>query len=214
MNASSEHTLSPPLCDTLLRLAPLNILLFDTDLVCRYAAPVGDELLGQPRETLMGRPAADIWPPAANGLRPVLERAAHEAAPWQNREYRFTHRMRDAELPCCWSIQVEPVAVDGYRGVLVSWSDMLEAAQERDQVRAEAERLQRQEAQRREALVHLASDLLNLVTPISGYLQVIARRPEMLGRRAPAELIATYVLPRVEQLVATIDRLRHPPIAT
>ena len=212
MTASPTAALPPSLGDALLRLAPVNVFLFDTDLVCRYAAPVGDEFLGEPRERFVGRHAADILPPAANGLRPVLERAAREATAWQNPEYRFIHRIGDVEQPCCWSIDVQPVAVEDYRGVLVSWSDIIQQARERESLLAEVASLRGQARERNTALIGLLSDLRNAITPISGYLQVIVRRPEMLGSRSPAEVIASQVLPRITDVLDATDRLRHPPI--
>src|SRR5687768_15368499 len=72
--------------DRLLQRTPVNVFLFDTNLVCCYAAPVGDHFLGRPRDDLTGRQAAEILPPAADGLAPVLERAARDAERWQERE--------------------------------------------------------------------------------------------------------------------------------
>ena len=219
MNASATAELPPPLYDRLLRLTPVNVLLFDTDLVCRYAAPVGETFQGRRPEDLLGLPAADVLPPASNGLRSVLEQAAHQARAWQNQEYRFTHTVNGVEQPCCWSIHVAPVAVNGYRGVLVSWQDIIEQAEERDRLqnelrrlRPELERLRREARERNAALVQLLSDLRNAVTPLSGYLQVIVRRPETLGGRTPAEVIRTHVLPRISDILEATDRLRRPPI--
>ena len=219
MNASATAELPPPLYDTLLRLTPVNVLLFDTELVCRYAAPVGETFLGRRPQDLLGLPAADVLPPASNGLRPVLEQAAREARGWSDQAYRFKHAVGGAEQPCCWSIQVDPVAVDGYRGVLVSWQDIIGQAEERERLedelqrlRSELARLRRETRERNDALVHLLSDLRNAVTPLSGYLQVIVRRPETLGGRTPAEVIRTHILPRVADILEATERLRRPPI--
>lgn len=212
MNHASGQPLPSPLYDTLLRLAPVNVVLFDDQLRCRYAAPVGDHILGTSPDRLIGRPAAQILPPAANGLGAVLERAAHDAQAWHNAEFRFVDRSRGGELPCCWSIQVNPVAVEGYHGVLVSWSDVLDAADERRRMRDQLRRLRREQHERNVALTYLISDLRNLITPISGYLQVIVRRPAMLAGRTPAQLITANVLPRFDDLLTAIDRLRRPPI--
>lgn len=212
MNTSTATHLPEPLYDVLLRRAPVNVFLFDTDLVCRYAAPVGDALLGQPREALLGRPAAEVLPPAANGLGPVLERVARDAKEWRNPEYRFTHRINGEVQSCCWSVHVEPIEMDDYQGVLLSWSDILEEAQERQSLRAEIQSLHRQAEERNAALTVLLSDLRNAVTPLSGYLQVIARRPEMLAGRSVAEVITRSVLPRIGDILDATDRLRRPPI--
>src|SRR5207248_3276175 len=83
--------------DLILRLAPQHLFVFDMELICRYAAPAGDAFLGQPREQLTGRHAAAILPPAANGLRPILERVVQEGEPWRTAHYRYAHRVADAE---------------------------------------------------------------------------------------------------------------------
>ena len=208
MMMQPDTALPPEVFDTALRRTPVNVFVFDTDLICRYAAPVGDSFLGQPREQLTGRPAAEFWPPAANGLRPVLQRAAREAERWENDTYHFVHGTGAEERACCWSIQIEPVAVDGFRGVLVSTADVLQAAADRH----ELEQLREEQRERNEALLAAVSDLRNLITPLSGYLQLIARRPDSLGKRSPAEVISSMVLPQVRIILDTVDRLRHPPI--
>jgi signal transduction histidine kinase len=208
MTTQPETVLPREVFDTVLRRTPVDVFVFDTDLICRYAAPVGDSFLGQPREQLTGRPAAEFWPPAANGLRPMLQRAAREAESWQDAGYQFVHQAGDQELSCCWSVQIEPVAVDGFRGVLVSTSDVLKAAADRQ----ELERLQAEQQERNEALLEAVSDLRNLITPLSGYLQLIARRPGTLGLRSPAEVITAVVLPQIRTILETVDRLRRPPI--
>lgn len=204
---ASTTDLPPILCDTLLRLVPLNILLFDTDLVCRYAAPLDDQLLGRPREELMGRPAWEVLPPAGNGLRPMLERAARQTEAWRDPEYRFSRLIDDVETPCCWSIQVEPVAVDDYRGVLVAWSDVLESFAERDALAADVERLRTDARARTAETFALLSEMRGILTPISGYLQAIVRRPRVLAGMSVHAIVAERLLPGVQQLVASIDRL-------
>ncbi len=52
MTTMAPAPLPLPLLETLLRMAPLDVLLFDTELVCRFAA-LADE-------TLFGRTAAEF----------------------------------------------------------------------------------------------------------------------------------------------------------
>lgn len=199
--------LPPVLCDTLLRLVPLNIFLFDTDLVCRYAAPLDDQFLGRSREELTGRPAEEVLPPASNGLRSVLERAARETEAWRSPEYRFNRLIDDVETPCCWSIQVEPVAVDDYRGVLVAWSDVQEAFDERDALQQEVDQLRERERTRAARTFALLSEMRGILTPISGYLQAIVRRPRVLAGTPVNTVVAERLLPGVHRLVESIDRV-------
>jgi hypothetical protein len=212
MNAPPAGPVPPMLWDVLLRLVPLNLLLFDTDLLCCYAAPIGDDMLGRHPEELLGLPAAEILPPVRDGLAPVLERAARDAIPWRNPEYGFIRTLDGREQHFCWSIHVDPVRVDDLRGVLVTWSDVLAGTQERDRLLTEAGAYRREAEERNAALVQALSDLRNAITPLSGYLQVIARRPEMLRGLSPGELIAGVVLPRIGDLLIIAERLRRPPI--
>ena len=209
--ASPPPGLPPPLFDLVLRLTPLDVLLFDRALICRYAAPAGDQFLGQPRDELEGRHAAEILPPAADGLRPVLERAANEQVNWRDSRYLFSCEVHGVPTEFCWVIQVEPVQVEGYEGVLVTLTDsneLREAVEERDRLRAELEESRRRAAVRRGALHDLRATLRSLLAPISGYLQVIARRPHALAGRPPAAVIADHVLPQMGGLVAAADRLK------
>lgn len=212
MNGLSHRpALSLSTLDTLLRRAPVNVFLFDDNLICRYAAPVGDEFRGRPRHELMGRHAAEILPPANNGLRAILERAAREALSWRDPEHHFTVQTDDGETRHCWAIEVEPVATRRVRGVLVSWSDMSDLIAERDHLRAAVDELRRREDEQRLALVHIVAELRSLLTPAVGYLQVISRRPQLLGGRSLTAVIAEHVLPRLDDVVRSVDRLREAP---
>jgi hypothetical protein len=211
-----EHTrsidLSPELSDELLRLAPVNVLLLDRDLVCRYAAPTGETLYGRQRDDLVGRPVTDVLPPARNGLGRILHRAARQSAAWHHPEYRFEHTEGSEARSCCWSVAVDPVATPEFSGVLVSWTEIAEQAAERERLRGEIQRLRREARERNAALIQVLSDLRNAITPLSGYLQVIARRPTALGGRPAADVVGSLVLPRIADLLAITDRLRRPPI--
>jgi hypothetical protein len=212
MDRTHTPELSPELSDTLLRLAPVNVLLLDRDLVCRYAAPAGETLYGRRREDVIGRPVAEVLPPARNGLGAVLRRAAREASPWHDPEYYFADARGQTAVPECWSVAIDPVATPEFTGVLVSWTEIAEQAKERRRLIEELERLRREARERNAALIQVLSDLRNAITPLSGYLQVIVRRPLTLKGRSAAQVIAELVLPRVADLLVTADRLRRPPI--
>jgi hypothetical protein len=212
MEQTPSIDLSPELSDELLRLTPVNVLLLDRELVCRYAAPAGETLYGRRRDDVVGRPVTDVLPPARNGLGRVLQRAARQSAAWRDPEYRFEQAEGTEARSCCWSVAVDPVATPEFSGVLVSWTEIAEQAAERERLRGEIQRLRREARERNAALIQILSDLRNAITPLSGYLQVIARRPETLRGRPAAEVVSNLVLPRIADLLAITDRLRRPPI--
>ncbi|MGH2587633.1 MAG: PAS domain-containing protein [Dehalococcoidia bacterium] len=212
MNVPPAGSVPPTLWDAMLRLVPLNLLFFDAGLICRYAAPIGDHVLGRRAEELLGLPAMEILPPEPDDLGSALERAVSDATPWHNPEYRFAGTLDGSEQLFCWSIRLDPVRVGDIRGVLVAWADILAETQERDRLLVEADVYQHEAEERNAALIEAFSDLRNAITPLSGYLQLIVRRPEMLHGRAPAELIAGAVLPRIGDLLTITERLRRPPI--
>ena len=197
--------------DTLLQMAPVDVLLFDTDLVCRYAAPADVTLFGRTVEELVGRPAADIFPPAANGLGHALHRAVREAIGWRAPQYRYTHRTERSQTLYCWSVRVEPVAVDDYRGVLVTLADVQDLADENDRLQAEIEAAHQREAALRTALVHLQATVRTLLAPAVGYLQLIVRRPQALAGRTLDMLLDERVLPRLREVVAAVDQAARSP---
>lgn len=210
MNESTPSTLPSDLSDQILRLAPVNVLLFDADLVCRYAAPVGDRVLGRHRDEVIGRPATEVFPPAGNGLRPMLERAARGQGGWREDRYRFKQPTANGQESCSWSICVDPVASRDFHGVLVSWTDVSEC--ERDVSRRRADAIVHEQRERNAALLAILSDIRNAVTPIAGYLQVLIRRPEMFHGRPQDDVLRDLVLPRIDDIVAAADRLRQPPL--
>ena len=210
---STRSSPTPPAAflDTLLQLAPVDVLLFDTGLVCRYAAPAEDTLFGRTAEELTGRHAADIFPPAANGLRPVLERAAREAAGWRDARYRYRSPTDGNQTLYCWSVRVDPVAVEDFRGVLVTLADVQDLADENDQLRAEVEAAHRREAALRTALVNLQATVRTLLAPVVGYLQLVSRRPHVLAGRTVDALLDERVLPRLREVVTAVDQATRPP---
>ena len=215
--------LPAPILDVLLRRAPLDVLLLDRRLICRYAAPVDDAFLGQPREALIDRPITEIFPPAADELRPILEHTVRQTSRWRTPLYRFSHPVDGVMTEYHWTIQVQSLTIGSFWGVLIVLGDAREfrdAAEERDRLRAECDRLYHHEVERRDALQNLRARLRSLLAPLSGYLQVLARRPYVLGGQSPATVIERRVLPQVDALVSVIDQLSadaattSPPPAT
>ena len=235
MVAKIPVPLPSPLLETMLHQAPLDVLLFDTDLVCRYAAPAGDTLFGRTADQFIGQHAADIFPPAQGDLRSALELAAHSTATYQYPSYRFTYTDTQAttELLFCWSVRVEPITSwdyrgrEEFRGVLVTLADVQDLADENDRLRRdkdflerENERLQREliEAQRREAASieergKLRAVVRNLLTMVMGYLQLLSRRPEALPGRPADKMIDEIVLPGLRSVVEAVDTFEgtQPP---
>jgi hypothetical protein len=201
----------PALWDALLHRAPVHVFLFDSDLVCRYAAPAGGGFLGKTEGQLIGRRAEDVLPPAEDGLGPVLERAVRDREPWQRDEYRFIRPGDSGNAVLQWRVQVDPVEVDGYAGVLVSVIDIERLLAERDKLRVEIEQLRRQDEERRRLLTELYTDLRTMLTPVSGYLQLIVRRPYALGGRAVSEVIGERVLPSLQRMTGRLERTIQDP---
>jgi PAS domain S-box-containing protein len=207
-----------PHWDAVLRLVPSHVFIFDATLVCRYAAPAGEAFLGQSRERLLGRHAAEILPPAANGLRPMLERAAQEAASWSTPQYRYSQRVEDGETVHIWAVHVEPLLMTDHSGVLLTLHDVLDLVEERDQLQLErsAVEAQLQQAhnlaqQREQELRTSVAHLRTLLTSVSGYLQLLARRPQVLGGRSTTATIEELVLPQVRDIVQTVNDFEPVP---
>lgn len=198
-----------PLWDTVLRVAPCSLFLFDEQLTCRYAAPDGDAFLGRPRQQLIGRPVWEVLP-AAELLTPALQRAARGAEPWRLPQLRAVHP--DSGREHIWAASVDPVHTEQYRGALLTLFDIGELIAERNELRAEVERLQRALGDRARQVRDLEFFLRSALAPAFGYLQVIARRARLLDGRAPAAVIEEQVLPRLREVVATLDAYVTPPV--
>ena len=224
MVANIPAPLPSPLLETMLHLAPLDVLLFDTDLVCRYAALAGDTLFGHSAAELKGRHAEEIVPPGQGDLRTALNLAARTAATYQYPSYRYTYRDTEGatDMLFCWSVRVEPITLRDYRGqeefrgVLVTFADVQDLADENERLRRdntaleqENARLQRELAQARRREVR-PSVVRNLLTVVMGYLQLIARRPATLGGRPAAEVIEAIVLPSLRDVLEAVDAVEAP----
>jgi hypothetical protein len=196
-----------PHWDTVLRLVPAHVFIFDSALVCRYAAPTGGAFLGRSQEQLTGRHAFEILPAAGNGLRPMLERAAYEGSGWSTPQYRYNHRLDGAEIAYIWAIEVEPLAVADQRGVLLTFCDVLELVEERD-------RLRERSAEREQQLVVAEERVRTVMTSALGYLQILARRPELLRRYPLTSTIEDRVLPRLHEVLQTLAALQHLPTSS
>lgn len=206
---TAPATVEPPhpLFDLLLRLAPADILLFDSTLRCHYAAPVGDTFLGTSRSQLVGRHVTEILP-ARTRLQTALERAARQTASWEHGDYTLPSRSADQPTDYRCAVRVEPVILPDFTGVLVLLSEIGALAGERDRLRAELEALRRQEAARTEAIRRLHGQVRTQLTPVIGYLQLLVRRPAAFGGRTAATVINGLILPVLDRLVETLDHLR------
>jgi signal transduction histidine kinase len=191
----------------------VHVFLFDRDLVCRYAAPAGDTFLGRPPARLVGRHADDVLLPVRGGLGPILEQALAYRISWQHDHVPLVTQDEDAGEPACWQVQVDPVEVNGDIAVLVSLLELDDTGDDREELRAEVEQLRRRDEEQRRMLLDLYTDLRTLLTPVSGYLQVIARRPYVLGGRSVGEVIGERVLPTVQRITARLDRMIQSPAA-
>jgi hypothetical protein len=211
--------------ESLMQLAPLDVLLFDTDLICRYAAPANDTLFGRTAAQLIGEPATTLFSLQSGDLHSALREAAQDAGSYDYPTYRYTDSAAESQQYYCWSVRIQPVNLMDYRGreefrgVLVTLADVQDLADERDRLQQAQERLLAENARLHAGLEDLRARLgssaathqevraqvRDLLAPVSGYLQVIAHRPDALNGRSPESLIAQVVLPRLRELVATVD---------
>lgn len=234
MVAVTPSPLPSSLLDALLRMAPLDVLLFDTDLVCRYAALAEGSLFGRTPDQFIGRPAAEIFPPANGDLRTALTLAAESAAVYNYRPYRYTLTTPEPQTFFCWSVRIEAVSLADYRGreefrgVLVTLADVQDLADDNDRMTREVDRLQREvsqlrqqmvaaerrEAAHRESRLDLRSVVGNLLTPAMGYLQLLSRRPHVLRGQPLAQTIEEKILPELRRIVEAMadDDQAPPPI--
>ena len=160
MTTLAPAPLPPPLLETLLRMAPLDVLLFDRELVCRFAALPEGTLFGRTAEQFVGEPAEAIFPPARGDLRTALELAASSATSYAYPAYRHRYTDTDSttETAFCWSVRIEPVLLRDYQGreefqgVLVTLADVLDLTDENDRLRADTDLLQRENDRLRQEL--------------------------------------------------------------
>jgi hypothetical protein len=225
--ASALPTPSPPmpLLETLLRLAPLDVLLFDTDLVCRYAALADGTLLGRTVEQLIGEPADAIFGAEAGDLLSALREAAQDAGSYQYPSYRYTFGDAETQTLYCWSIRIQPVLLldyrgrEEFRGVVVTLADVQDLVDERDRLREAEQRLliengvlhaetEELQAQRRALIAGryaIQTQVRSLLAPVYGYLQALAQRPGVLGGETIETLVERELLPRLRDVVAAVD---------
>jgi hypothetical protein len=227
MPATASPPPSPPsaLLEALLNLAPLDVLLFDTELVCRYAAPASGQLFGRSAFELVGRHATAIFDPAYGDLHTALRLAAEDAGGAQYPSYRYATADADTHAYYCWSVGIEPVSLLDYRGreefhgVLVTLTDVQDLADERDRLRdaeerllaengvlrVEVEELRRRLAAAESARRDVQREVRSLLAPLYGYLQVLAHRPEVLAGATAQGIAERVLLPRVRDIVAAVD---------
>jgi hypothetical protein len=234
--ASSLPTPAAPpqmLLESLLRLAPLDVLLFDQELICRYAALTDGTLLGRTADQFLGEHAESIFDPEHGDLRTALRLSAESAGRYEYPSYRYAFSGVETQTFYCWSVRVEPLLLIDYRGreefrgVLVTLADVQDLADERDRLRAGEERLLAENAVLHVTVADLGARLARaegslrdaqervrtLLAPVSGYLQLIARRPDALRDETPQALIEREVLTRLHDLIAAVDNItgRDPP---
>jgi hypothetical protein len=70
--------------------------------------------------------------------------------------------------------------------------------------------LEEEAAALRRRLHEMRALVRTMLAPVSGYLQVLARRHRSLLTYAPLDVIAERVLPQIEALVGAVDRLARP----
>jgi nitrogen-specific signal transduction histidine kinase len=223
--ASPSSSLPLALLESLVQLAPLDVLLFDSDLICRYAAPAGESLFGRSATELVGETATALFSPQSGDLHTALREAAENAGSFDYPAYRYTMEDAETQQYYCWSVRIQPVNLldyrgrDEFRGVLVTLADVQDLADERDRLQAGQERLLAEQARLHASLEDLRARLASstaaqqevraqvrdLLAPAYGFLQLIAERPEALSGQSPERLIHQVVLPRLRAIVATLD---------
>ena len=207
------------LLETLLYRAPLDVLLFDTALICRYAALADDTFLGHTPAALVGVSAEDIFGREGGDLLTALRLAADAATAAQYPAYRYTRDDAETRTYHCWAVAIEPVLLHDYRGseefrgVLVTLADVEDLADERDRLREVEGRLTAENAElrlqldvRRRRADEARQRVRALLAPVSGYLQVLTRRPALLAGQDQAALLA-HLLPHLDELVAAVDEI-------
>lgn len=163
MSTMIRAPLPPQPLESMLRMTPLDVLLFDPELVCRYAALADDTLFGRTAEQFVGQPADAIFPPIRGDLRSALELAASGSTGYQYPSYRYTYSDTNdtTETAFCWSVRVEPVTLHDYRGreefrgVLVMLAGVLDLTDGVDRRRRDADVLQRENDRLRRELAAL-----------------------------------------------------------
>jgi CRP-like cAMP-binding protein len=151
MTTMAPAPVPAPLLEALLRMAPLDVLLFDAQLVCRYAVLADDTLFGRTAEQFLGRPVDEIFPPARGDLRSAM-RLASSGTSYEYPAYRYTYADPEGttETAFCWAVRIEPILLHDYRGreefqgVLVTLADVLDLTDENDRLRRENDELQRE----------------------------------------------------------------------
>ena len=205
--------LPPYLIETLLRMAPLDVLLFDRELICRFAALPEGTLFGRSAEQFLGEPADAIFPPARGDLRAALELAASSATSYAYPAYRYRYTDTDStnETAFCWSVRIEPVLLRDYQGreefqgVLVTLADVLDLADENDRLRADTDALQRENDRLRRDLAAVARRWPASPEAPPG-LRIVTR-----DDRAPLganRLLATLPREEYERLLSELEPVR------
>src|SRR5947209_18866465 len=65
----------------MLHVLPVHVFFFDQELICRFAAPIGQNFFGTHHAELLGRPVEGVFPDPLD-LRPQLELVLRTGSPW------------------------------------------------------------------------------------------------------------------------------------
>ena len=103
--------------------------------------------------------------------------------------------------------------------MLVTLADVQDLADENQRLQVETEllrtvvrALEQRAATLRRDLQSLQTAIRTLLAPVVGFLQLIARRPHALAGTPETVIIEDYLLPRLRDVVATVDARMPRPI--
>jgi hypothetical protein len=215
-NSWSEWMPPHPYWDTVLRIIPSHIFIFDANLICRYAAPNGETFLDRPPEHLVGRHAAEVLPPATDGLRFMVEQAAREPSSWTVTGYRYRWPAQQREWIDIWAVHIESLALGAGYGVVVTLHDISEHIWAREQLESDVTQLQSditrvltRARKRRQGVLAFREQARTILTPVLGYLQLLARQTAVHPVPPTTTTLAERVLPQLHRLVAIINDLER-----
>ena len=153
--------------------------------------------------------SSEIMPSTANGLRAALERAATGAERWQTPHYQFRHRAGGTETIHHWAVSVEPLEMIGEHGVLLALSDVQALVNEQNRLAAQVNDLLEQQEREVRGKQALYKQMRSVLAPISGYLQLMARRPQALAEHPNADVLEQHLLPLLRQLLDLVQQASH-----
>ncbi|MHB8573875.1 MAG: PAS domain-containing protein [Dehalococcoidia bacterium] len=105
---NAQTAIDRRMLDALLRTLPAHVLLFDSELNCRYAAPNGGHFLGKHPDALLGQPIDRVFPPAIE-IRPFAERVRRTLQPWHAEHVAYPAGPRDSWPSGAWTVHAQPL---------------------------------------------------------------------------------------------------------